>query len=186
MYDIDIKPYKQRIQSGWVGIAFGAIVTIIILIIFFINFDKLSFAGYYVLGAFFVCFVGTSVCVGIREIYKGSKMIKRVEYLNNHGKLLKNIPCHIEYREDPQTHVPDPIIVVECVLSDGSEIALKSDPDFIPIVKDQRRKIDLVIDVNNPSYYFLGFNINRIGGNREYDFYTPRGFNFSKDNTKKS
>jgi hypothetical protein len=182
MYDIDTKPYEKTIQSGWVGIAFGGIITIICLIIFLVNIGNLSPIGIYMLCTFFICFAGVSICLGINEINKGTKKLKLIEHLNKDGKLLKNVPCHVEYREDPQTHLHDPVIIIECVLRDESEIVLQSDPEFLPFTNERRRKIDLVIDIDNPKLYFIGKNINRIGGNQEYDYYTERGFNYSKDN----
>ena len=185
MYDIDDKLYKQKLQTGWAATIIGIAIAAIIAVAFLINFPAISLPGLFSIFALFVSFVIPLVSFGIRDIYKGSKNLKYIRHLNEHGKLLKNIPCHIEYRENPETNTNEPVIVVECILGDESQIVLRSDPDFIPKVKDRRRTIDLVIDVNNPSYYFLGFNINRIGGNREYDFYTPRGFNYAKDNNKK-
>lgn len=106
--------------------------------------------------------------VNMRKIRKRLKLINE---LNQRGKLVKNLPYHLE---EPEAAESDAIIqrpVVEYTLSSGSTLTLYGDPRYDRKIADPDGMVDLVIDESNPNNYFIDFEINRLTGNLPSDYY---------------
>ncbi len=106
--------------------------------------------------------------VGISKVNKRVRIIKQ---LNQNGKLVKNLPY---YLADSNIRVNGRVIqkiMVNYTLSSGSVITLEGDPRYDGKVSDSDGFVDLVIDESNPNNYFIDFEINRLSGNRQDDYF---------------
>ena len=112
------------------------------------------------------------IVIGACMNHSISKRIKQIEALNQTGKLVKNLPFHLEESNISVNDRPLMKIVVNYRLSNGETVTLSGDPRYDRKESDEDGKVDLVIDENNPKNYFLDFDINRISGNRSDDYYT--------------
>jgi len=111
------------------------------------------------------------ITIGLVNMIKVSKRLKLIKELNKTGKLVKNLPYHLEYTgmsvNDRQIQKP----VVEYPLESGSIITLQGDPRHDQKGSDADGLVDVVIDENNPDNYFIDFEINRLSGNLPTDYY---------------
>lgn len=114
-----------------------------------------------------ISFISFSV-VYIRKI---SKRVKKVQELNQKGKLIKNLPYHLENTGMFVNRVAIQRPVVDYVLPSGITIPLYGDPRHDGKIFDADGMVDLVIDENNPDNYFIDFNINRLTGNLPTDYF---------------
>lgn len=112
--------------------------------------------------------------INIIKIYKRIKLIKR---LNQKGKLIKNLPYYLENTGMALLGVQIQRPVVEYVLSSGVVMKLYGDPRHDRKISDSDGLVDLVIDENNPTNYYVDFEINRLSGNLPSDYFD----NISKD-----
>ena len=109
--------------------------------------------------------------LAIIYMYKINKRVKNIQELNKKGKLVKNLPYHMEY-----TDINGPFHAIYCpvvdyVLPNGNIITLYGDARYDGRLSDQDGKVDLVIDLENPTNYFIDFEINRLTGNLPGDYY---------------
>ena len=111
------------------------------------------------------------IVIGIVFINKTKKRVKVINDLNQNGKLVKNLPYHLEESNISVNDVPLMKIVVDYRLPNGQVVKLEGDPRFDRKDSDGDGKVDLVIDEANPENYYLDFEINRISGNRSEDYY---------------
>ncbi len=111
------------------------------------------------------------IALSIFELSKASKRIKAIKKLNQTGKLVKNLPYRLEDANMEINGVSIQKIVVDYTLPTGSTITLEGDPRYDRKVGDADGLVDLVIDENDPSNYFLDFEINRLSGNLPTDYY---------------
>ena len=113
------------------------------------------------------------ITMGVVAINKNKKRVKQILELNNIGKLVKNLPYRLENTGTVVNGVPIQRPVVDYVLPNGNMVTLYGDPRNDRKLSDQDGMVDLVIDVNNPDNYFIDFEINRLSGNRDDDYYHP-------------
>ena len=104
-------------------------------------------------------------------IAKAKKTLKRINSLNQNGKLVKNLPFHIEDTNTTVNGVQGIRIVVDYNMPNGTVVTLKGDPRYDGKISDSDNKVDLVIDENDPEKYYIDFEINRISGNKPEDYY---------------
>lgn len=114
-----------------------------------------------------VVFIGLSVY----QFRKNSQKIKAIKKLNQTGKLVKNLPYRLENTNINVNGVSIQKIVVDYTLPTGSTITLEGEPRYDHKLGDADGLVDLVIDENDPSNYFLDFEINRLSGNLPTDYY---------------
>ena len=110
----------------------------------------------------------TIAVVNIRSI---NKRLKVVNQLNQKGKLIKNLPYHLENTGIVVNNVQIQRPVVEYTLPSGSTITLYGEPRYDKKAEDTDGMVDIVIDENNPSNYFIDYEINRLSGNLPSDYY---------------
>ena len=67
--------------------------------------------------------------------------------------------------------------IVEYTLPSGSVITLEGDARHDKKLSDEDGLVDLLIDENNPSNYFIDFEINRLSGNLPTDYYDANNNN---------
>lgn len=111
------------------------------------------------------------IAVAIINMRKISKRVTIINELNKKGKLVKNLPYHLENTGMSVNHVQIQKPVVEYTLPSGSTITLYGDPRHDKKIADADGMVDLVIDENNPNNYFIDFEINRLTGNLPSDYY---------------
>ena len=111
------------------------------------------------------------VIFGVINIHKVNKRLKTIIDLNMNGKLIKNLPYHMEDTGMVLNNVKIFKPVVEYTLPSGSTIILQGDARHDGKVFDDDGLMDLLIDENNPSNYFIDFEINRLSGNLPTDYY---------------
>ena len=109
------------------------------------------------------------------NIHKISNRVKLIKELNTNGKLIKNLPYRLENTGMSVNGVQIQRPVVDYTLPSGSMITLYGDPRHDRKIADADGLVDLVIDENNPSNYFIDFDINRLTGNLPTDFYNNNG-----------
>lgn len=113
------------------------------------------------------------IYVGVRDLKKVNKKIKEVIDLNQYGKLVKNLPYKLEDARVFINNVQLKRIVVDYTLPDGSRTTLYGEPRYDKKYIDDDMMVDLIIDENDPSKYFIDLEINRLTGNLESDYYNP-------------
>lgn len=111
------------------------------------------------------------IIVPIWQSVKEDKRLKPLKILNQKGKLVKNIPYRVAPSEAMINGDPVPCPVVDYTLPNGSTIVLYGKPKFDFKLPEEDNFIDLVIDEENPTNYYMDYNINRILGNLPTDYY---------------
>lgn len=109
--------------------------------------------------------------IGLVNIRKITKSIKNIKYLNMHGKLVKNLPY---YTEASNIAINDRVLerlVVDYTFPNGRVISLYSDLRYDGKTYDNDGMVDLLIDENDPTKYFIDLEINRKSGNLSTDYY---------------
>ena len=111
------------------------------------------------------------IAVGLINILKVNKRIKQIKALNNTGKLIKGLPYRMENTGAKVNDVPIQRPVVDYVLPNGTTISLQGDPRHDRKHFDGDGMVDLLVDENDPTNYFIDFEINRLSGNLPTDYY---------------
>ena len=111
------------------------------------------------------------IIVAVLNTIKVIKRIKTIKQLNETGKLVKNLPYHMEATGASSNGRQIMKPVVNYTLPNGTILLLDGDPRHDRKHADADGMIDLVIDLNNPDNYFLDFEINRLSGNLPEDYY---------------
>lgn len=118
---------------------------------------------------------------GIYGLLKINRRKKSVLKLNQYGKLVKGLRYRLE--ETNLTINNNRILkpVIDYKLPSGSVITLYGDPRHDKAVADSDGLMDLLIDEYNVDNYYIDFEINRIGGNKESDYYVYEDSNVKND-----
>ena len=124
------------------------------------------------------------IVIGVRMNMKVAKRVKQIEALNQTGKLVKNLPYHLEQSNIEINNQPIMKIVVDYRLPSGEVLKLEGDPRYDHKSEDADGLVDLVIDEQDPKNYYLDFEINRISGNRSDDYYVDPDGTPSAPNTQ--
>lgn len=111
------------------------------------------------------------IAVGVINIKKVNKRIQIIKDLNMKGKLVKNLTYRLENSNMSVNGVAIQLPVVDYTLPNGVTVTLRGDPRHDKKVCDADGMVDLVIDENNPENYFIDFEINRLTGNLQSDYY---------------
>lgn len=111
------------------------------------------------------------IAIGGINVYKIRKKVKKIKTLNKTGKLIKNMPYYMENTNIWVNRVNIQRIVVDYQLPNGELTKLYSNPRYDHKYEDEDKCVDLLIDENNPENYFIDFEINRLSGNKEEDYY---------------
>lgn len=111
------------------------------------------------------------ILIGVVGIHKVNKRLKVIKSLNINGKLVKNLPYHMEETGMVVNNKRILKPIVEYTLPSGSVITLEGDARHDKKLSDEDGLVDLLIDENNPSNYFIDFEINRLSGNLPTDYY---------------
>lgn len=114
---------------------------------------------------------GIFVIIGLIGILKINKRVKAIKELNKKGKLIKNLHYELVDSNMSVNNITIKRPMVMYKLSTGVEIPLYGDPRHDKKHFDKDGLVDLVIDENNPTNYFIDFEINRLGGNLPSDYY---------------
>ncbi len=107
---------------------------------------------------------------------KVNKQVKRVKYLCKNGKLVKNLPYTLEATETVINNKRLMRPVVNYILPNGNTVVLRGNNMYAEEANNNRM-IDLIIDANDPTNYYLDFSINRLSGNLTTDYYNNQETN---------
>ncbi len=117
------------------------------------------------------------IILSIHSFISLRKKIKIISYLNQNGKLVKRIPYSLtpsQFMINGDTRFKP---VVSYPLSNGLEVSLYGDAKHYSTYEYGENTIDMIIDENHPDIYYINFNINRLTGNLERDFYQNKTLN---------
>ncbi len=120
------------------------------------------------------------IAIGVSGFIKINKRIKKIEELNFKGKLIKNLPYRMEDTNMSVNNVPIRRPVVEYTLSTGSVVMLEGDQRNDRKFADADGFVDIVIDENDLSNYYIDFEINRLTGNLPGDYYVNPNMNINQ------
>lgn len=174
MYEVNTSSL-DKCKNDNKGKIIGIIVFIIILLVPTIFVIKQEGFSYYVYIGLVVIPIYLFIFIYslIKNITKVKKKYKDIEYLKNNGKLIKKVPYVLKRsnvkRGNPTKRLK--IIVMHYTLPTGITLTLESEPRDDSFTIPKEGFADLLIDEDNPDRYFIDMNINRIGGNKEEDFY---------------
>lgn len=114
---------------------------------------------------------GIFIVIGLIGLIKINKRVKAIKELNTKGKLVKNLHYDLVDSNITVNGIPIKRPRIDYTLPTGLTVALYGDPRHDKKHFDKDGLVDLVIDENNPTNYFIDFEINRIGGNLPSDYY---------------
>ena len=163
MYDIDIKEVKNNLKS-YIFYAF--------VLIFFITIIFISLSGenigytmeFTIIVSIIVVGFGMAFIKVVLDLVSTIKILNMIKRLQKTGKLFKNVPFFVDWKTNH-------FVTVTFSLSDGSMKSFTRKFIYYDKRFDEERFIDIVLDENNIKDYYIGFNINRIGGNLKEDYY---------------
>lgn len=110
--------------------------------------------------------------IGIAMIHSHNKMIKKIKKLETSGKLIKGIPYKME---DTGTVIHNKSlqrIVVNLNMSDGTIHRFEGEPRYDYKNSDEDGLVDLLLDPNDLSNYYLDFEI-KYSGDVQVETYKP-------------
>lgn len=122
---------------------------------------------------FFGIFAIAFGVIGFTNVSKINKKIRTIKYLNYNGTLVKQLPYHMENTNLEVNGVRIKRPVAEYRLPNGEVVKLLGEGRHDRKVRDEDGYVDVLIDLNDPSKYFLDFEINRLTGNLDSDYYKP-------------
>ena len=109
--------------------------------------------------------------LAIYNMNKITKRVRKVKQLNEIGKLVKGVPYEMKETGMSVNEVEIYKPVAKYYTPTGELLELNGDARFDHKSEDYDGLVDLVIDENDHTNYFIDFEINRIGGNLQSDFY---------------
>lgn len=168
MYDISTKNVKKGIGFFLIFLIAGVFFLIVLSYAFYETFRSGSQEYFLII---FLAIPIIFIIVAVVNINKINQRLKVIQELNVKGKLVKNIPYHLENTGMSVNNVQIQRPVVEYTLPSGTTIILYGDPRHDRRMADADGMVDLVIDEGNPNNYFIDFEINRLSGNLPNDYY---------------
>lgn len=164
MYSIDYSNLKKNKNVYMIFLIAGIILLTIMLLMVFLA-GSVEFLLAIMVP---IIFLGLS----IPNIIKMNKKIEMVKQLNNTGVLFKNVPYTLVRSNIKVNRVRLRKPVLNFYLPGGIPIKLEGDPRHDTAFIEPTGVIDVIIDPNDTTKYYIDFNINRIEGNRPSDYYT--------------
>jgi hypothetical protein len=123
---------------------------------------------------------GIAFTIGIFTIRGPIKEKKKMKYLEKNGKLIKGIPFRLEGTNRYFNGYQMQRIIAYYTQSNGLIIELKSSPKCI--YDSTRTVIDLLIDPNDTSNYYMDFDI-KYSGNVQVEYFENKETNINSNNT---
>ena len=100
---------------------------------------------------------------GFTKLIKSNKKIKAIKELCQNGKLIKNLPYRLEDADFAGSdNKPLKKIVVDYKLPSGETVELYGDTRWDEKSSDDDGTVDLLIDENDPTKYFVDFEIKKL------------------------
>ena len=99
------------------------------------------------------------IIIGLVGILKINKRIQTIKELNTRGRLIRNLPYHLENSNVTINDHPLKKIVILYTLN-GQELKLSSDPRYDTNNLEETGFADLLIDESNPKNYYIDLHIN--------------------------
>lgn len=179
MYDMDISVLKKG--RGYYLFAFIFYFSIMLLILYpvfevFFSEDKALALKEFLDDDFstvaaVLMYISISIITPFWFYYAKTRKYLIAKKLNQTGKLVKNVPYKLENTGKLKWGHMVLRPVVEWTLPNGEKIELHGhDRDDLKD-RDKDGLIDMVIDENDPTKCFMDFEINRLSGNLDSDYY---------------
>ena len=111
------------------------------------------------------------IIVAVLNILKVNKRVQIIKELNETGKLVKGLPYYMEPTGVVVNGVPIRRPVVNYTLPSGSTVVLQGDARSDKKFADADGLVDILIDINDPTKYYIDFEINRLTGNLDSDYF---------------
>ena len=106
---------------------------------------------------------GVALAIGIAMRVKSAKQIKKAKYLAKNGKLIKGIPYMMEDTGTVINGRRVQRIVIDYTAANGEALHLKGYPRYDYKTSDADGLVDLLIDPNDNTNYFIDFEIGYTG-----------------------
>ncbi len=170
-YQVNIINFKESKKSHW-GSTFFLLWTLVFgfgfifgILSFFKDFDGLE---NYIVPVIFIGFAILCIFPIVSLFFKNSrkiisssnKDIKRVKYLSKHGMLIKNLKYKIKPVND---HIQGnrTIYRIQIIyeIEKGKTMNFESEPKYLSALGRDDGTVDLLIDPNDYSNYFIDFEI---------------------------
>ena len=108
-----------------------------------------------------LAFAGVFFAIGFGGAKKAFKRLKDLKKLRISGTLVRDLPYELVPSNTYVNGVNIPRIKVKYTLPNGKELTLKSAP-LMYGANDEDGDVDLLIDLDNPSNYYIAFSIAKI------------------------
>ena len=102
---------------------------------------------------------GLFISIAVYEFVKIRKILKRCDHLEKFGVLYRNLPYRMESTNISKNNVKIMKIVVDFTLPNGSVVTLHGNPRHDGKNNDEDGLVDVLMDPNDDSNYFVDFNI---------------------------
>ena len=102
---------------------------------------------------------GTFITIGIVGILKIRKNLKNYDHLETKGVLYRNLPYRMEESNMMVNNRKLMRIVVDFAMPNGSIVIIKGEPRYDLKNNYDDGLVDVLIDLNDTSKYFIDFNI---------------------------
>ena len=169
MYDIDMKKINKGIKES---IFFMVIELAITLYFTYKIVGESNNKGLSITLMLIFCGMSFKSLIDvIKGVGTSIKLKEKVEELNAFGTLVKNIPYTLVKETNKDTAFYIHYVQVLYTLPNGETIKLKSKMYDKLKIYQTNKTIDLIINVDDPEVYYIDFNINRLAGNKEEDYY---------------
>lgn len=101
------------------------------------------------------------IIIGARHIIKVNKNIKKMKYLAQYGTLIKGLPYMMEETNLSINGAKLFAISLDYTTPSGIILHLVGEPRYDRRFNDEDNLVDLLIDMNDTSNYYIDFNIER-------------------------
>lgn len=157
----DKKLFSIFYYAGIVTIAMGIIFSIIPLLFSIVATGNDFFGITFALASISICIVTglPFILIGKYGIKKYKKNIEKLNILSQKGILIKNMPYEIKPTGTVVNNQRVYAIEVQYELDNGTKIPLRSEAKYDGILARPDGTVDLLIDPNDISNYFIDFEI---------------------------
>lgn len=105
----------------------------------------------------FVAILLLGISIYVKKQHKA--LIKKIDYLKQHGTLIKGLDYKVKNSNIEVNGNNVPILVVTYESKSGKTMSLESEPKYNGILNNEDGTVDLLIDENDYSNYYIDFEI---------------------------
>ena len=171
-YKIKVESYEKSIKIAKILKMIGIILIFFLLLIdlpfvlggLMVMGEDVMFGTTFIVISLCVSFVFYAIAIGLivyshKSKKKATANIERVKNLSKIGILIKNMPYEIRPTGTIVNGNPINCIEVQYESKSGKLIPLRSEPKFLEVLGSQDGTVDLLIDPNDITNYYIDFEI---------------------------